>query len=217
MHEFGHYLDSRVWGPLFSFAVGIPSAISAGSSDNLSTAPYSTHHYYWTEKRANRKATDYFGKYHNVDWFNDTFVYRNKNILMKKSILPICINSPIQRFYTIFGGAFLLIVSLGGCKIPGERGYEVNNLSSDTICVYFSTGYYDFGPTAYPDTLLPEDKAVSGKYVGRLSESILGDFIPPHTKLDLYHFLLWDDEGMPKIPSLPKDTFSVFFHSNRYA
>ena len=130
---------------------------------------------------------------------------------MKKSILPICINSPIQRFYTIFGGAFLLIVSLGGCKISGERGYEVNNLSSDTICVYFATGYYDFGPTAYPDTLLPEDKAVSGKYVGRLSESILGDFIPPHTKLGLYPFLLWDDEGMPKIPSLPKDTFSVFF------
>jgi len=79
MQEFGHYLDSRVWGPLFSFAVGIPSAISAGSSDYLSTAPYSTHHYYWTEKRANRKAADYFGKYHNVDWFNDTFVYRNNN------------------------------------------------------------------------------------------------------------------------------------------
>ena len=33
---------------------------------------------YWTEKRANRKAADYFGKYYNVDWYNDTFIYRNK-------------------------------------------------------------------------------------------------------------------------------------------
>lgn len=130
---------------------------------------------------------------------------------MKKSILPTCINSTIQRYYTLLGGVFLLTALLGGCKIPGERGYEVNNLSSDTICVYFATGYYDFGPTAYPDTMLPEDRAVSGKYIGRLSESILGSYIAPHTNIDLYPYLLWDDEGMPQIPPLPKDTFSVFF------
>ena len=25
-----------------------------------------------------RKAADYFGKYYNVDWYNDTFFYKNK-------------------------------------------------------------------------------------------------------------------------------------------
>ena len=70
MHELGHTVDSRVWGPLYLFAVGIPSVISFNNDDPISGDPYgrSTHDVHWAEMRANRHAAKYFGKYYGVDW-----------------------------------------------------------------------------------------------------------------------------------------------------
>lgn len=84
MHEFGHYLDSRVWGPLFSFAVGIPSLISAGSSETT-TLGISNHDYFWTEKRANRKAADYFGKYYGINWLFSGYPIGHGRVKFKKT------------------------------------------------------------------------------------------------------------------------------------
>lgn len=52
MHEYGHQFDSRLFGPLYLFAVGIPSAAGAE----------------WTELRANRFGARYFGREYGVDW-----------------------------------------------------------------------------------------------------------------------------------------------------
>jgi hypothetical protein len=67
MHEYGHTIDSRIFGPAYLFAIGIPSIISAKKQDG-------NHYEFWTEKRANRHAAKYFKKY-GVDWDNDTFWY----------------------------------------------------------------------------------------------------------------------------------------------
>lgn len=52
MHEYGHTTDSRLFGPLYLFAVGIPSAAGAE----------------WTEIRANRFGAAYFGREYGVNW-----------------------------------------------------------------------------------------------------------------------------------------------------
>ncbi|MFV0291026.1 MAG: hypothetical protein ACK5IJ_09085, partial [Mangrovibacterium sp.] len=60
MHEYGHSFDSRRYGLSYLFAIGIPSVRSAANSTNNS------HRSFWTEKRANRDAANYFGKYYGV-------------------------------------------------------------------------------------------------------------------------------------------------------
>ena len=60
--------DSRRFGFSYLFAIGIPSIISAASSNAMTTAPFQTHSKYWTEKRANRHAEKYFRKHYGVDW-----------------------------------------------------------------------------------------------------------------------------------------------------
>lgn len=52
MHEYGHQADSRLFGPLYLFAIGIPSAAGAE----------------WTEVRANRFGARYFGREYGVNW-----------------------------------------------------------------------------------------------------------------------------------------------------
>lgn len=52
MHEYGHIRDSRIFGFGYLFGIGIPSAAGAD----------------WTERRANRHAARYFGRYYGVDW-----------------------------------------------------------------------------------------------------------------------------------------------------
>jgi hypothetical protein len=77
LHEYGHYLDGMRWGPIYLFAIGIPSIISASGSELITTwngnevsNPYRlyTHDVYWTERRANRRAAKYFLKYFGIDW-----------------------------------------------------------------------------------------------------------------------------------------------------
>ena len=61
MHEYGHTIDSRAWGPLYLFSIGIPSIISAGKHDG-------EHYRFWTERRANRRAEKYFRRHFNITW-----------------------------------------------------------------------------------------------------------------------------------------------------
>jgi RHS repeat-associated protein len=65
MHEYGHTIDSRLFGFSYLFAIGIPSIFSANKAKN----DPSYHHYeYWTETRANRRAEKYFKKHFNINW-----------------------------------------------------------------------------------------------------------------------------------------------------
>ena len=63
LHEYGHTIDSNIFGWLYLLVIGVPSVHSAMGKGN--------HQQYWTEKRANRKVKKYAQKYHNIAW--DTF------------------------------------------------------------------------------------------------------------------------------------------------
>ena len=62
MHEYGHTLDSKGWGPFYLPVIGAYSGVSALSSKKLSDAPWDTHSGNWSEVRANKRAKKYFGK-----------------------------------------------------------------------------------------------------------------------------------------------------------
>ena len=70
MHEYGHTIDSRLFGPAFLFGVGIPSIFSANGSKQIAGEDIgvSTHKMYWSEIRANKHAKKYFGENYRVDW-----------------------------------------------------------------------------------------------------------------------------------------------------
>jgi len=70
MHEYGHTFQSRRWGPLYLPIIGLPSAISALTSSQVSGEPLgvTTHDFRWYEMGANRHAARYFRNHYNVDW-----------------------------------------------------------------------------------------------------------------------------------------------------
>jgi RHS repeat-associated protein len=70
MHEYGHTFDSKRLGPVYLFAVGLPSLISANNAEQVKGEPtnVTTHDFRVYEMRANKYAADYFGKYYGVDW-----------------------------------------------------------------------------------------------------------------------------------------------------
>ena len=57
MHEYGHVLQSKSWGILYPFAIGIPSALSSNQTSS------DRHRNRWYEKGANRLAERYYRKY----------------------------------------------------------------------------------------------------------------------------------------------------------
>jgi hypothetical protein len=77
MHEYGHTLDSKGWGPLYILAIGLPSGINIlgneyiyewdGKPVNNPNGLY-IHDVYWTEIRANKRAAKYFKKHYGIDW-----------------------------------------------------------------------------------------------------------------------------------------------------
>ena len=76
MHEYGHYIDSQGLGSAYLAVIGIPSFLSNwdwySRVFNLNDSDS-----YYTEKRANDKAAEYFKEY-GVDWTeydNDTWKY----------------------------------------------------------------------------------------------------------------------------------------------
>ena len=68
MHEYGHTMDSQLWGIGYLPFIGVPSGLSAW----LST---SEHRHFWTEIRANKWAKRYFGKHYGVDWNGSAGMY----------------------------------------------------------------------------------------------------------------------------------------------
>jgi hypothetical protein len=57
MHEYGHYRQSRLWGPLYLPLIGLPSALGA----------------HWTELDANRRSARYLKRRFNFDWHEGYF------------------------------------------------------------------------------------------------------------------------------------------------
>lgn len=77
VHEYGHYIQSQIFGPLYLPVVGLPSLCSAANSDN------GEHKYKWFERSASRLGGLYFdrkygrGKQGYVDNSEDYFDYAN--------------------------------------------------------------------------------------------------------------------------------------------
>ncbi len=80
LHEFGHTIDSRRFGSIYLFAIGLPSLISAMNAEDVDGEPdgVKPHDFRVYEMLANRYAADYFGKYYGVDW--STTFYRSGTI-----------------------------------------------------------------------------------------------------------------------------------------
>ena len=78
MHEYGHTIDSRRYGPAYLFAIGIPSLISASSNKKATwTSPITgktnttlKHSIRKYEMRANRNADNYFYQNYGVNWIS---------------------------------------------------------------------------------------------------------------------------------------------------
>ena len=72
MHEYGHYLDSQLFGMHYLPVIGIPSLISVAGNKQIAgeDTGVSTHKMYWAEIRANKNAKEYFSErpYFGVDW-----------------------------------------------------------------------------------------------------------------------------------------------------
>ena len=81
MHEYGHSIDSKRYGPTYLPVVGLFSLISAsgnGIETSLEGFPRWLHNSYWTETSANRNASEYFGVHGGVSWLTDTIVRGSK-------------------------------------------------------------------------------------------------------------------------------------------
>ena len=98
------------------------------------------------------------------------------------------------------------IIFLSGCVIPGKRNYTLENNSENSICAYIATGFYEFGPTAYPDTVLPKDRQITG----RLLSELISTEILPSSKMK-WPPLLNNHRHLGE--RLPLDTLSVFILS----
>ncbi len=67
LHEYGHHLQSRRWGWLYLFVIGIPSLISAIRAKPLHGG-ITTHDLQWYEIQANQYAAFYLKKNFDEDW-----------------------------------------------------------------------------------------------------------------------------------------------------
>jgi len=111
-----------------------------------------------------------------------------------------------------------LLFLLVGCDFILYDRYKVTNNSDDTICVYLATGYYNFGPTAYPDTMLPKHYLLDVEWydgsihnVG-IDEFIDSAYVPPHEMRGVTPILMCEEDGeIPPRP--PHDILSVFIIS----
>jgi len=62
VHEYGHYIQSQRWGPLYLLSVGLPSIQSTTHITGNPNAP--RHRDRWFEARASRNAANYFDKHY---------------------------------------------------------------------------------------------------------------------------------------------------------
>ena len=72
VHEYGHYLQSQLFGLLYLFSHGIPSFVDTIKSEKIEGTNYTTHDFYWTETDANDRAKKYFEENENFgEWPED--------------------------------------------------------------------------------------------------------------------------------------------------
>lgn len=82
MHEYGHTLQGRSWGPLY---LPVPALLSGldmlfnGMDEWEDNPDFSNHDVRWYETKANKRASDYFEKYYDVEW-DDNENPRSKDI-----------------------------------------------------------------------------------------------------------------------------------------
>lgn len=69
MHEFGHTVDSQLFGWFYLPFVGLPSLMNALGKGN--------HDVFWTEIRANRHAKRYFEKHYSIAWNENGYPTEN--------------------------------------------------------------------------------------------------------------------------------------------
>ena len=71
MHEYGHYLQSQIFGPVWLLSHGVPSLVSAIKANFKKGY---RHREYWTERDANRRANGYFQKFGVISkWDSDNY------------------------------------------------------------------------------------------------------------------------------------------------
>jgi RHS repeat-associated protein len=73
MHEYGHYIDSHLWGPSYLLCIGSPSLYSAIKA-KMTKNHHQEHNHrrFWTEKRANRRAWQHFHNHHCLSVWEDS-------------------------------------------------------------------------------------------------------------------------------------------------
>jgi len=80
VHEYGHYLQSQKWGPLYVPLIAIPSAESAFIDNDGSLFDIGDHHDRWFEAGASRLGANYFDKYYTADGFDIEYFYKGWNL-----------------------------------------------------------------------------------------------------------------------------------------
>ena len=84
MHEYGHYIQSQIYGWAYVPCIGAPSLVSAMKSKDISGKGYTTHSLRWYEMDANRRGKEYFQKYYNIPWDeNDNPTHKPENTKLK--------------------------------------------------------------------------------------------------------------------------------------
>lgn len=70
MHEYGHTIQSRVWGPAYGLFIAPVSGMDMllGGQKPSSTLYYTRHDLRWYERQANRYAATYFGNEYDIVW-----------------------------------------------------------------------------------------------------------------------------------------------------
>jgi hypothetical protein len=64
VHEYGHYIQSQRWGPLYLLSIGLPSLQSTIQQTNSFNPKVPLHRNRWFEAGASRNAANYFDKYY---------------------------------------------------------------------------------------------------------------------------------------------------------
>jgi hypothetical protein len=70
MHEYGHTIQSRFWGPAYGLFIAPVSGMDMllGGQKPASTLFYTRHDLRWYERQANRYAATYFGNEYDIVW-----------------------------------------------------------------------------------------------------------------------------------------------------
>lgn len=90
LHEYGHTLQSRNWGPLYIPVIALPSGLDywpgSGAEPWPDNPDFQKHNLRWYETGANKSAAKYFEKYYDDFEWDDSRNPRSKDIARKLRI-----------------------------------------------------------------------------------------------------------------------------------